>query len=55
MLAFVVFMKKVFPEIGKIEFKFIQHFNNENNIDNMPDYTEIEKILNKTMELCEKM
>lgn len=54
-LEFVLFVKKYFWNQIKIEFKFIQYFDNDTNIWNMPYYSDISEKMNKAFALCKKL
>ena len=53
LLSFILFVKDNFPEIGMIEFKYIQYFGNKNNLWNIPKYHASKEIINKALHLCE--
>lgn len=50
-----IFINKYFPWLNLIELKYLQYFWNNNNIWNIPSYSESYNQINKTLLICEKL
>jgi MoaA/NifB/PqqE/SkfB family radical SAM enzyme len=55
LFEFVYFVKKRFPWVNLIEFKYIQYFWNKNNLWEIPFYKNSYKIMNRAFNLCDKL
>jgi hypothetical protein len=50
-----IFISKRFPWVKLIEFKYLQYFWNKNNLWKIPKYSEVEWIINRTLNICMKL